>query len=181
MSSFAAVRADAGDFDHGTFWRKTCRARGGLERFGSAAARRLAYGATAFAYQKDNEIVAPMIVHASDERVASLDTVDKTVFDEKIEGAIDRDGGGTGFLPQSAHDLVGSERPMACQQSLKDLPPHRRQPLRTGGALRFGMRNGGAGAAAVVVIRGWEYRAGHNLLWLKDLVGAPWPYDAPAH
>jgi len=122
-----------------------------------------------------------MVVDASDERVASLDTVDETVFDEKIEGAIDRDGGRAGFLPQSAHDLVGPERPMACQQSLQDLPPHRREPLRAGGALRFGMRNGGAGAAAVVVIRGWEYRAGHIFLRLNHLMDPPWQWDTAAH
>jgi hypothetical protein len=44
--------------------------------------------------------------------------------------------------------------------------------LRAGGALRFGMRNGGAGAAAVVVVRGREYRAGHNFLRLNHFLAA---------
>jgi hypothetical protein len=53
---------------------------------------------------------------------------------------------------------------MACQQSLEHLTPHWSEPLRAGGALRFGMRNGGAGAAAVIVIRGWKNCARHYLL-----------------
>ena len=133
----------------GLLWRKTRRARRGFERFGGTATRRLADGAAAFADQKDDEIIAAVVMDASHESVASLDAVDETVLAQEFERAIDGDRGRAGPLPQPAHDLVGTERLMARQQSLQDLPPHRGEPLRARGALRFRMRDGGAGATAV--------------------------------
>jgi hypothetical protein len=41
---------------------------------------------------------------------------------------------------------------MAAQQNFKHLTPHRGESLRARGALRFGMGNGSAGAALMVVI-----------------------------
>ena len=78
---------------------------------------------------------------------------------------------------ESLDDLVGAERAVAVQHRFEHVAAHRSEPLRAGGALRFGMRNGGAGAAAVVVIRGWEYRAGHIFLRLNHLTDPPWQWD----
>jgi 3-hydroxybutyrate dehydrogenase len=51
---------------------------------------------------------------------------------------------------------------MAAQQNLKHLAPHRSEPLRARGALRFGMGNGSAGAALMVVIGRGENRGWHD-------------------
>ena len=93
-SSSAAVRADAGDFDYGTLWRKTRRARRGLERFSGGAAWRRADRAAALADQKDDQIVAAVVVDANHERVASLDAVNEAVLAQKIERAMDGNRGG---------------------------------------------------------------------------------------
>ena len=93
-SSSAAVRADAGDFDDRTLWRKSRRARRGLERFSGGAAWRLADRAAALADQKDDEIVAAVVVDASHEPVASLNAVNEAVLAQKIERAMDGNRGG---------------------------------------------------------------------------------------
>jgi len=162
-SSFAAMRADAGDFDHGALWRKSRGARRGFECFAGAAARRLANGAAAITDQKDHKIAAAVVVDASHESVACLDAMDETVLAQEIERAIDRDRGRARSLPQPVHDFVRAERTVACQQSFQDLPPQRREPLRACDTLRFRMRNRGAGAAAVVVIWGRKDCARHDL------------------
>jgi len=90
----AAVRADAGDFDYGTLWRKTRRARRGLERFSGGPAWRRADRAAALADQKDDQIVAAVVVDANHERVASLDAVNEAVLAQKIERAMDGNRGG---------------------------------------------------------------------------------------
>ncbi len=101
-SSVAAMRANTGDFDQRTLWRKTRRARRRLERLRGGAAGRLADSAAALADQKDDEVVAAVIVHAGNERVAAFDAMNKTIVAQEVERAIDRDRGRTIFVRQSA-------------------------------------------------------------------------------
>ena len=101
-SSFPAMRANAGDLDQRAFRRKTRRARGCFERLRDGAARRLADGAASLADQKHDEIVAAVIVHAGDERVAAFDAMHETVVAQKIERAIDRDRRRAAFIAPSA-------------------------------------------------------------------------------
>ena len=75
----------------GLFGEKPAARARGLQRFRGGAARRLADRAAAFADQKHHEIVAAVIVHAGDERVAAFDAMDEPVLAQEIERAIDRD------------------------------------------------------------------------------------------
>ena len=91
LSSLAAMRANAGDFDHWTFRRKARRATGAFQCLRDGATGRFADGAAAFADQEHDRIAAGVIVHAGDERVAAFDAMDQAVVPQKIERAIDRD------------------------------------------------------------------------------------------
>ena len=93
-----------------------------------------------------------MIVHAGDEGVAAFDTVNETVVAQKFEHSINRDRRRSRLLLQAVNDFISAERAMAAQQNFKYLTPHRGESLRARGALRFGMGNGSAGAALMVVI-----------------------------
>jgi hypothetical protein len=62
---------------------------------------------------------------------------------------------------QAIDDFIRPKRTMTAEQDLKHLAPHRREPLGTFGTLRFGMGNGGTGAALVIVIGGRE-NCGHE-------------------
>ena len=73
------MRANAGDFDQRTAWRKAGRARRGFERLGSGASRCFADRAAAFANQENDKIAGAMIMHASDEGVAAFNAVHETV------------------------------------------------------------------------------------------------------
>jgi hypothetical protein len=55
---------------------------------------------------------------------------------------------------------------MAAQQNFKHLAPHRGESLRARGALRFGMGNGSAGAALMVVVGRGENCGRHDDLML---------------
>jgi hypothetical protein len=162
-----AMRADAGDFDQRTLRRESHRARRRLERFRGGAAGHFADCSTAFADQKNDEIVAAVIVYASDERVAALDAMNETVLAQKFERAVDRDRRRTTFLLQSINNFVGAKRPMACQQSFEHLPPYRREPLRARCTLRFRVGNGGAGAAFMVVVGGGKNCGRHDGLGIS--------------
>jgi hypothetical protein len=93
-----------------------------------------------------------MIVHAGNEGVAAFDTMNKTVVAQKFERAINRDWRRTRLLLQAVNDFIGAKWAVAAQQNFEHLAPHRGEPLRARGALRFGMGNRGAGAALMVVV-----------------------------
>jgi hypothetical protein len=146
------MRTNAGDFHQRTAWRKACRARRGSKSLGSGASRRFADRATAFADQENDKISGAMIVHAGDEGVAAFDAVSQTVVAQKFERSINRDRRWPRLLLHAVNDFVGPKRAMAAQQNFKHLAPHRGESLRARGALRFGMGDGGAGAALMVVV-----------------------------
>jgi hypothetical protein len=146
------MRTNAGDLDQRTAWRKARCARRGLERLGRGASRRFADRATAFANQENDKIAGAMIVHAGNEGVAAFDAVNETVVAQKFERSINRYRRRTRPLLQAVNDFISAERAMAAQQNFKHLAPHRGESLRARGALRFGMRNGSAGAALMIVI-----------------------------
>jgi hypothetical protein len=150
------MRADAGDFDHRAFGRKTCRTAGGFERVRGSAAGRLADGSAMLADEEDYRVAAGVIVHAGDEGIAALDPMNKTVIPQKFERAIDSDRCRPGPIPQLFNDFVGPEWFVAREQSFEHVPAHRRQPLRTRGAQRFGVGDGRAGAAAMIVVGRWK-------------------------
>ena len=160
------MRANAGDFDQRTAWRKAGRARRGFERLGGGTTRRFADRATAFANEENDKIASAMIVHASDEGVAAFDAVNKTVVAQKFERSINRDWRRTRLLLQAVNDLIGAKRAMAAQQNFKHLAPHRGQSLGARGTLRFGMCDGSAGAALMVVIGSGENCGRHDCLVL---------------
>jgi hypothetical protein len=93
-----AMCADAGDFDQWTLRRESHCARRRLECLRGGAAGHFADCSTAFADQKNDEIVAAVIVYASDEGVAALDAMNETVLAQKFERAVDRDRRRTIFL-----------------------------------------------------------------------------------
>ena len=62
-----------------------------LSASAAAPPGRFADRAAALADQKDDEIVAAVIVHAGDESVAAFDAVDEPVLAQEIERAINRD------------------------------------------------------------------------------------------
>ena len=146
------MRTNAGDFDQWTARRKAGRARGDFEHLGSGASRCFTNRATAFANQENDKIAGAMIVHARDEGVAALDAVNEIVVAQKFERSITRDRRRTRFLLQAVNDFISAKRAMAAQQSFKHLAPHRGQSLGARGALRFGMRDGSAGATLLVMI-----------------------------
>jgi hypothetical protein len=146
------MRTNAGDFDQRTARRKACRARRGSKGLSSGASRCFADGATAFADQENDKIAGAMIVHAGNESVAAFDAVSQTVVTQKFERSINRDRRRPRLLLHAVNDFIGTQRAMAAQQNFKHLAPHRGESLRARGALRFGMGNGGAGAALMVVV-----------------------------
>ena len=93
-SSRPAMRANAGDFDHRAFRRKTSRAAGGFERFSGGAAGRFADRAAMLADEEDHGVAAGVIVHAGDEGIAAFDAMNKAIVAQKIERAIDVIGAG---------------------------------------------------------------------------------------
>lgn len=162
--SIAAMGADTGNLDQRAFRRETGRARGSLERFGGGAARRLADRSAAFADQENHEIATLMVVHAGDKGVAALDPMNEAVIAQKFQRAIDGDGRRARFLLQSIDDFIGAERPMTRQQSFKDLPPHRGEPLTARNALRLSMRDCRAGAALMIMVGCREDCGRHDCL-----------------
>ena len=150
------MRADAGDFDHRAFGRKTRRTAGGFERFRGGAAGRLADGSAMLADEEDDRVAAGVIVHAGDEGISALDPMNKAIVAQKLERAIDGDRRRPGPIRQPFNDFVGPEWFVAREQSFEHVPTHRRQPLRTRGAQRFGVGDGRAGAAAVIVVGRWK-------------------------
>ena len=164
--SFTAMRANAGDFDQRTAWRKAGRARRGFQRLGSSASRRFADSATTFANQENDKIAGAMIVHARDEGVAAFDAVNEIVVAQKIERSINRDRRRTRLLLQAVNDFIGAKRAMAAQQNFKHLAAHRGESLGAHGTLRFRMCNGSAGAARMIVIGSGENCGRHDGLVL---------------
>jgi hypothetical protein len=150
------MRANAGDFDHRALRRKRRRAAGGLERFRGGAARRLADRSAVLADKEDHGVATRMTVHTRDESIAAFDPMNKTVVPQEFERAINGDWRRPAPIGQPLDDLVGTERPVACEQRFEHVPAHGSQPLHTRGAKRFRMRDGGAGTAAVIVVRRWE-------------------------
>src|SRR5665213_2495392 len=125
-----AVRADAGDFDHRRLRRKAGGARGGLDGVGDRGRGRLAHRAAFFADQKHHRIVAVVILHAGDERVAAFDAVGQALLAQEIERAVDRNRGrARAAHRQPVDQLIGAERGMARQQCLQHAAADRRQAL----------------------------------------------------
>ena len=160
------MRANAGDFDQRTAWRKAGCARRGFERLGSGATWCFADRTTAFANQENDKIAGAMIVHTSDEGVAAFDAVNETVIAQKFERSINRNRRRPRLLLQAVNDFIGAKRAMAAQQNFKHLAPHRGQSLGARGALRFGMCNGSAGAALMIVTGSGENYGRHDCLVL---------------
>ncbi len=148
--------ADAGDFDHRAFRREARRTAEGFERVCGSAARRFADGAAMLADEEDYRVTAGVIVHAGDEGIAALDPMNQTVIPQKFERAIDSDRRRPGPIPQPFNDFVGPEWFVAREQRFEYVPADRRQPLRTRGAQRFGVGDGRAGAATVIVVGRWK-------------------------
>jgi hypothetical protein len=156
------MRADAGDFDHRAFGRKTRCTAGRFERVRGSAARSLSDGSAMLADEEDYRVAAGVIVHTGDKGVPALDPMNKTVIPQKFEGAIDGDRRRPGPIPQPFNDFVGPEWFVAREQSFEHVPAHRRQPLRTRGAQRFGVGDSRAGAAAVIVVGRWKNCRRHH-------------------
>ncbi len=104
-----------------------------------------------------------MIVYASDKSIAAFDAVNKSFLAKKFKRAVNRDRRRPGLMLEAVDDFVGAEGAMAAKQDLQHLAPHRSEPLVPCGALRFGMGDGGAGAALVIVI-GSREDCGHECL-----------------
>jgi hypothetical protein len=155
-SSFAAMRTNAGDFDHRAFRRETRRAAGGFKSFRDSAARRLADGAAALADQEHDRVTVGVMMHTSHECIATLNTMDQTVIAQEFECPVNRDRRRTTPIRQPFHDFVGAERSVTRKQRFKHMTTHRRQTLRTRRAELFRVRDCGTGAAAVIVVRRWE-------------------------
>ena len=160
------MRTNAGDFNQRTAWRKACRPRRGSKGLSSSAPRRFADRATAFADQENDKIAGAMIVHAGDKRVAAFDAVSQTVVAQKFERPINRDWRRPRLLLHAVDDFVGPKRAMAAQQNFKHLAPHRGESLRARGTLHFGMGNGSAGAALMIVVGCGENCGRHDDLML---------------
>ena len=122
---------------------------------GDSSAGALADGAAPLADKEDDEIVAGVIMHTGDERVAALDPVHEPILAQKIEGAIDRNGGKAAvvLLSEPLDDLISAERVVALEQRLQHLTADWSEPLRARRALGLGVRDGRAGATVVVVVR----------------------------
>ena len=105
-------------------------ARDGLRASATRAARRFADGAAAFADQKHHKVAVGVIVHAGDEGIAALDAMDEAVVAQKIERPVNRDRRRAGVVRKPFDNLVGAERPVACQQRFQHLAAYRRQALR---------------------------------------------------
>src|SRR5450756_87774 len=86
-----AVRANAGDFDHGQLWCKARRARGGAEALRHRGGGNLADRPAGVADQERHRGCGVVIVGAGEIGVAALDAVDEAVLDQEIERAVDRD------------------------------------------------------------------------------------------
>jgi hypothetical protein len=155
--------ANAGDFDQRTAGRKSGRARGRFQRFGSGASRCFADRPATFANQENDKVAGAMIVYAGDKGVAAFDAVNETVIAQKCERTINRDWRRPRLPLQAVDDFIGAKRAMAAQQNFEYMAPHRREPLGARRALRFGMRNRSAGAALMVVIGGGENRGRHDI------------------
>jgi hypothetical protein len=152
-SLLAAMRANAGDLDHRAFRRKARGAAGAFQRLRDRAAGRFADGAAALADQEHDRIAVGVMAHASDKGVAAFDPMDETVVPQEIEGAIDRDRRWPRPMRQALHDLVGAQRSVTGKERFEHVTAHRRQPLRARRAELFRVRDRGAGAAAVIVVR----------------------------
>jgi len=157
LASFAAMRADAGDFDHRTFGGETDGAGRGFEGFRNRAARRLADRTAALAEKEHDDVVIGVIVHAGHEGVAALDSVHETVTAQKLERPVDGDGGGTSAIRQPLDNFVGAERLVTSQQCFEYVPTHTREPLPPLGAEFFCVGDCAAGAVAMIVARRREY------------------------
>jgi hypothetical protein len=156
--SLAAMCANAGNLNQRTAWRKACRARRRFQRLGGGVSRRLADRTAAFANEENHKVAGTVIVHAGNKGVAAFDAVHEAVVAQKFQRAVNRDRCRTCFVLQAVDDFIGAERAMAAQQDFKYVAPHWREPLSARGALRFRMRNRGAGAALMIMIRGGEDR-----------------------
>ena len=95
-----------------------------------------------------------MIMRAGKKGVAAFDTMNQPVLHQEIERAIHRDRRRPRHrFGEFVDHLIGAERPVAGEQGLQHLAANRCQPLGARGAEFFGVRNGGAGAAIVIVVR----------------------------
>lgn len=81
---------------------------------------------------------------AADERVKGSNPMDKAVFNEKIECAIDSRRGGppTVLLGQNAKDVVGAQRRMTLPDEFQHALAQRRQPYTGTGTERVGIVEG---------------------------------------
>src|SRR5262249_43295994 len=103
--------------------------------------------------------------HASAERVATLDAVNKPVLAQKLERAVDGNRcGPRAFGREPVHDLVGAKRPVADQERRQDVAADRGQALATLAAALLGDRHGVGGAAVMVVPRSGKYPSPSVLL-----------------
>src|SRR6185295_5126033 len=95
-----------------------------------------------------------MTMHACDEGVSTLDAMNKFLFTQKLECAIDCDR----RRPRAANfqpidQLVGAERSVARQKRLQHLAAHWSQTFLSGCTDRLGVRDCIARAAPVIVAR----------------------------
>lgn len=186
QSGLATMRANAGNFDQWAPRRKTRRPRGRFERLGCASAGRLADCAALLADEEHHELVVTVIMRACHECIAALDAMDQAVLAQKIERAVDRDRrrpvDTRHAVPrQMLDDLVGAKWFMAGEQRLEYLTTDRRQALSAGGAMRFRMRDRGAGATLMIVARRGEDHLGcirhRSVILMPEPPGAKltWP------
>jgi hypothetical protein len=89
--------------------------------------------------------------------------MNEIVVAQKFKGAVNCDWRRPRLLVQAIDDFISAKRAMGAEQDFEHLAPHRREPLSPRGALRFGMGDGGAGAALVIVI-GSRENCGHESL-----------------
>jgi hypothetical protein len=164
-SFLATMCANTGNLNQRAFGRKPRGSRRRFERVRCAAAGRFTDRAALLTDQKNHQFVVAVIVCAGDECIAAFDAMNEAVVTQKIERTIDRDRcrpvvPHRAMLRQILDDLVGAERLVARQQRFEHLAPDRRQALRAGRAMRFRMRDRGAGATLVVVVWRGEDRLG---------------------
>src|SRR5436190_10012351 len=126
LRGFRTMGAGAGDLDNRELWRETAIAGAVDQGLRQRCRRYLANRPTAVANQKRDAGLLVVIVGAGEKRVAADDAMDKTLLDQKIERAIDGDWRGPCLTPGKLLDqIVGTKRPVACEQRFQHMPADR--------------------------------------------------------
>ena len=147
------MRADTGDFHHREFWRESCASSRFVKGLRECGRWNFSDRAASLANQECDDRRLVVIVGAGKKRIAAFDAVDKTVFHQEVERAVDRNRRRTRHvLGEMLDNLVGSKRTMAREQRFQNLASDRREFLPAARTNPLGMRERILGASGVVMI-----------------------------